>query len=61
MLNLHRIEAKVTKGNEPSCMLLERFYFTKKGFLRDYNYCKGEYISEYMYSILEGEYRHAYK
>ncbi|HMA60607.1 MAG TPA: GNAT family protein [Halanaerobiales bacterium] len=57
ILNLHRIEAKVTKGNEPSCRLLEKLNFTEEGFLRDYNYWKGEYISEYMYSLLEDEYR----
>jgi len=61
VLNLHRIEAKVTKGNEPSCKLLEKLKFTQEGFLRDYNYWKGEYISEYMYSFLEDEYKKHYK
>lgn len=61
VLKLHRIEAKVTKGNAPSCKLLERLHFTKEGFLRDYNYWKGEYISEYMYSLLEDEYKQLYE
>jgi len=51
----------LTKGNEPSCKLLEKLKFTQEGFLRDYNYWKGEYISEYMYSFLEDEYKKHYK
>ena len=61
ILNLHRIEAKVTEGNTPSCKLLEKLHFKKEGFLRDYNYWKGDYVSEYMYSLLKSEYQKYYK
>ena len=61
VLKLHRIEAKVTEGNTPSCKLLEKLHFQKEGFLRDYNYWKGDYISEYMYSLLESEFVKHYK
>ncbi len=61
VLELHRIEAKVTKGNYPSCKLLEKLNFKKEGFLRDYNFWKSQYISEYIYSILEDEYKNLFK
>ena len=61
VLRLHRIEAKITKGNYPSCKLLEKLNFKKEGFLRDYNFWKNQYISEYIYSILEDEFINQYK
>ena len=57
ILDVHRIQAKVTEGNIPSCKLLEKMNFTKEGLLRDYNYWKDGFINEYMYSLLEDEYR----
>jgi ribosomal-protein-alanine N-acetyltransferase len=49
ILQLHRLEALVTPGNQRSCTLLERCGFTREGLLRGYGYWRGEYQDQIIY------------
>jgi [ribosomal protein S5]-alanine N-acetyltransferase len=51
-LALHRLEALVTPGNEPSCRLLERHGFTREGVLGGYGFWKGRYWDQIVYARL---------
>ena len=54
-LNLHRIEAMITPGNERSCALLERHGFVREGVLRDFRYFKGRFWDQILYARLAPE------
>lgn len=51
-MGLHRIEAGVLPGNDPSVRVLEKLGFVEEGLLRDYLYLKGEYRSLRRCSLL---------
>ena len=46
-----RIEAIVNVDNISSIRLLERLGFQKEGFLKDYNFMGGRYISALVFSL----------
>lgn len=52
VLDLHRIEALVTVGNERSCRLLERHGFRREGLLRDHGFWRGRYWDQIAYARL---------
>lgn len=54
-LNLHRIEANVTVGNEASANLLHRLGFTQEGTWRDKVISRGQFVSLWQFSLLEDE------
>ena len=54
-LNLHRIEAMVTPGNERSSALLERHGFLREGLLRDYRFFRGQFWDQILYARLAPE------
>ena len=56
-LALHRLEAMVTPGNDPSCRLLERHGFTREGVLRGYGFWKDGYQDQVVFSKLSPERR----
>ena len=55
VLDLHRIEALVTVGNERSCRLLERHGFQREGLLRDHGFWRGRYWDQIAYARLRAE------
>ena len=55
-LNLHRIEANVTVGNQASMQLLESLKFKEEGTLRDRMFIRGAYHSLTYYGLLQNEY-----
>jgi ribosomal-protein-alanine N-acetyltransferase len=55
-LNLHRIEANVTAGNEASAGLLRRLGFTMEGTWRDKVYARGQFHDLWQFSLLKHEY-----
>ncbi len=54
-LHLHRIYAHVFPENEVSMRLLEKIGFQREGIIREGFKHRGEYISVYLYSILEDD------
>jgi [ribosomal protein S5]-alanine N-acetyltransferase len=56
-LNLHRIEANVTRGNDASAGLLRRLGFTQEGTWRDKVYARGQFHDLWQFGLLEDEYR----
>jgi [ribosomal protein S5]-alanine N-acetyltransferase len=54
-LMLHRIQALVMPGNEPSIALLEKLGFTNEGLLRDYVFLKGRFHDMFCFSLLARE------
>ena len=54
-LNLHRIEANVTVGNEASAGLLQKLGFTREGTWRDKVYNQGRFHSLWQFGLLEDE------
>lgn len=54
-LHLHRVYAHVFPENEVSMRLLEKVGFQREGLIREGFKQRGEYISVYMYSILEDD------
>lgn len=55
-MNLHRIEANVTVGNEASASLLCRLGFKLEGTWRDKVYARGQFYDLWQFSLLEDEY-----
>lgn len=55
-MQLNRIEADVTTGNEASRRVLVKAGFTEEGILRQRGYWKGGYHDLHLYSILRHEY-----
>jgi [ribosomal protein S5]-alanine N-acetyltransferase len=56
-LNLHRVEANVTVGNEASSGLLRHLGFTLEGTWRDKVYWHGQFYSLWQFGLLENEYQ----
>ncbi|MEW6411403.1 MAG: GNAT family protein [Candidatus Zixiibacteriota bacterium] len=56
-VNLHRVYAHVFPENAPSSMLLEKVGFTREGLLRQAAFKNGTFVDNYIYSILEHEWR----
>jgi ribosomal-protein-alanine N-acetyltransferase len=54
-MNLHRIEANVTVGNEASAGLLRSLGFTMEGTWRDKVYARGRFHDLWQFGLLEGE------
>lgn len=54
-LDLHRIEAMVTPGNDRSCQLLTRHGFAREGLLRDYAHWRGRFWDQILFSRLRDE------
>jgi ribosomal-protein-alanine N-acetyltransferase len=55
-MKLNRIEALIGPNNIPSLKLLQKFGFTKEGYLREH-YCKnGEIQDSIFYALLKSEY-----
>jgi RimJ/RimL family protein N-acetyltransferase len=52
-LNIHRIEANVTKGNEASIRVLEKLHFEQDALRRKIIPINNEWHDGYLYSILE--------
>ena len=55
-LNLHRVSANVTVGNEASAGLLKSLGFTHEGTWRDCVFWRGAFHSLWQFGLLEGEY-----
>lgn len=60
-LQLHRIEANVTVGNDASTKLLDKLGFTYEGTLRDRMYIRGGWHSLMYYGMLQSEYTENHK
>jgi RimJ/RimL family protein N-acetyltransferase len=56
-MNLHRIQADVTVGNEASAGILRQFGFTLEGTWRERTYFKGQFHDLWQFGLLEDEYR----
>ncbi len=56
-LNLHRVSANVTVGNEASAGLLKSLGFTLEGTWRDKVFWRGAFHSLWQFGLLEDEYR----
>ena len=56
-LNLHRVSANVTVGNEASAGLLKSLGFTQEGTWRDCVFWRGAFHSLWQFGLLEDEYR----
>lgn len=55
-MNLHRIEANVTEGNEASAGLLRHLGFTYEGAWREKEYLRGRWHDLWQFGLLEGEF-----
>lgn len=58
-LGLHRVIAYTGCENEPSIRLLERVGFRREGRMRASYNVRGRWIDEYLYAMLEDEWRSA--
>lgn len=56
-LNLHRIIAYIACENQPSITLVERLGFRREGHLKQSYDNRGTWIDEYLYAILDNEWR----
>lgn len=56
-LNLHRVEATVTVGNQASAGLLHALGFTQEGTWRDKYFSRGQFYDVWQFGLLEGEFR----
>jgi [ribosomal protein S5]-alanine N-acetyltransferase len=54
-MNLHRIEAIVAPGNEPSIKLVKRLGFTEEGLLREHYMKNNKLEDSIMFSLLQTE------
>jgi [ribosomal protein S5]-alanine N-acetyltransferase len=50
-LDLHRLEALVTPGNDRSCALLERCGFVREGVLAGFGWWRGRYWDQIIYGL----------
>lgn len=55
-LEVHRVEADVTVGNEGSSGLLKNLGFTHEGTWRDRVYARGQFHSLWQFGLLKAEY-----
>ncbi len=56
-MQLHRIEANVTEGNQASAELLRRLGFKLEGTWRDKVFARGQFHNLWQFGLLENEYR----
>lgn len=56
---LHRIYARCAAPNEPSWRVMERLGMRREAHFREHVLTKGEWDEEFVYAILEGEWRAA--
>jgi ribosomal-protein-alanine N-acetyltransferase len=56
-MELNRVEAMVTVGNERSRGFLEKAGFTLEGTLREYEWARGRYQDQWIFSLLKEERR----
>jgi RimJ/RimL family protein N-acetyltransferase len=56
-MQLHRAEANVTEGNQPSGGLLRRLGFKLEGTWRDKVFARGQFHNLWQFGLLENEYR----
>ncbi len=56
-LNLHRVEANVTVGNDASAGLLSHLGFSLEGTWRDKIFWQGQFYSLWQFGLLEDEYQ----
>ena len=54
-MELNRVEAFVTAGNERSLGFLEKTGFTLEGTLRGYEFARGRYQDQWVFSLLKEE------
>jgi ribosomal-protein-alanine N-acetyltransferase len=54
--NLHRIEARVRRGNEASMRLLRRLGFQEEGLLRECLFLNNSFYDVKVFSLLKSEY-----
>ncbi len=59
-LRLHRVIAQVDCRNDPSVALLERLGFRREGHFLQNFWFKGAYSDEYIYALLQEDYRAKY-
>lgn len=53
--DMNRIEAFVTAGNERSCQVLRRAGFSEEGTLRQYEFGRGRFMDQVIFSLLRSE------
>lgn len=56
-LNLHRIIAQLDQRNDRSAALVERLGFRREGAFRQNHWFKGAWADEYLYAMLQAEWR----
>lgn len=56
-LDLHRVEADVTEGNEASAGLLKNLGFVQEGIWRERVFAQGQYYSLWQFGLLRDEYK----
>ena len=60
-LGLHRIYLLTETGNIPAVRAYDKFGFVREGCLRDeFRNARGEYVSRYVYSMLDKEFEEQY-
>ena len=57
-LGLHRISGRCDPRNPGSVGVLERLGMRREAHFRENEIVKGEWIDEYVYALLEAEWRH---
>lgn len=60
VLKFNRIEAFVTVGNTRSVNSLKRLGFREEGILRDYEYSRGQFQDQIIFSVLKSEWDKIY-
>lgn len=60
-LGVHRVSLNVFDFNDPARNVYDKIGFKKEGYLRDTLKCDDEYWSIYVMSMLEHEYKDAYR
>lgn len=56
-MNLHRIEAMVGPGNEPSLKLIRSMGFVEEGFLRQHYFTNGRHDDSMVFGLLRAEFK----
>jgi len=57
MEDMNRVEAFVTAGNGRSCQVLRRAGFTEEGTLRQYEFGRGRFMDQVIFSLLRREWQ----
>jgi len=56
IMNLNRIEAQVTLGNDASVKALKKSNFTQEGIVRERTIMKGEFVDDVILAIIKKDY-----